>query len=207
HLTDHHLNVGSKLKLTLLNANPLDAQATPTVDVEVKRVTETGVGMAFINKTGAHLWQSVERIRDELAIGRDYFQVRQDIIVVNPDGALLVVQKNGKWIFPSNYLVVGEDWREAVYKTLSSQLGISEKGTLQTVNVISRANEALPEAALVWLTHTCRVTTAHFEVHKDSGYRQAKWIGRRQEVEELTFAVESLRSLAQQTLEQVQADT
>jgi ADP-ribose pyrophosphatase YjhB (NUDIX family) len=199
HLEDHKLNVGSKLKLTLQNTNPLDAQATPTVDVIVRRITESGLGLEFTNKTGKHLWSSVERIRDELAIGRDYFQIRQDLVAISPDGELLVVQRNGKWGFPNHYLIVGEDWREAATRTLKEELGVTPTSDFDTVDLSSRSNDAVPEAALFWLTHSCNVADKNVDL-KDE-YRQSKWVSKLHEIEELTFAIDSMRAVAIQVLE------
>ena len=73
---NHSFAVGAKLRLTSLNPNQVDSQPTPTVDMEVKHVDENGVGLAFVNRTSRHLWETVKRLRDELEIGRDYFQAR-----------------------------------------------------------------------------------------------------------------------------------
>src|SRR4030095_5770984 len=89
------LKEGSKLKVTILNAALIEHTPTPTVELEVARVADEGLGLRFINQTGRHLWQSVERMRQELAIGRDYFQVFQAGLIVNREAKLLVAQQHG----------------------------------------------------------------------------------------------------------------
>ena len=101
---DDRIRPGSKIKLTVLNPNSVDAHATPTVELTVRRVDEQGMGLEFLNRTGRHLWQSVDRLRSELAVGRDYFQLHVSALAMNDRGDLLLVQNNGKWQFPGFYL-------------------------------------------------------------------------------------------------------
>jgi len=65
-LVEQKIKVGAKLKVKILNLLDTDTQHTPAVDMQVARVTESGLGLTFTNKTAEHLWQSVERLREEL---------------------------------------------------------------------------------------------------------------------------------------------
>lgn len=71
---------------------PTDTQPTPTVELEVRRTTPEGLGLAFVSKSAQHLWHTAQRSRSELAIGRDYFQLHQSIAINNDAKGLLLVQ-------------------------------------------------------------------------------------------------------------------
>ncbi len=62
----------------LVESNP-----TPTIEMEIARVTEEGLGLKFTNRTSHHLWKSVDRLRQDLRLGQDYFQVFQGAAIVN----------------------------------------------------------------------------------------------------------------------------
>ena len=74
HLDDPKIKRGAKLKVTLLNSNSVDNQPTPTVDMEVQRVEADGIGLAFTNTTGTHLWTSVQRLREENNLPYSYLR-------------------------------------------------------------------------------------------------------------------------------------
>lgn len=96
-----HIGPGAKVKVTLENLLNVESQPTPTVEMEVKRVEAEGLALEFVNVTGRHLWQSVERLRTELAVGRDLFQAHLNIVVTNETGVLLT-QRHGRWGFPGH---------------------------------------------------------------------------------------------------------
>ena len=123
------IRVGSKVKVTVLASALAEGSPTPTIGMEVARLDDEGFGLKFDNRTSRHLWESVVRERDELVIGEDYFQVFQAAVVVNPQRKLLVVQQNGKWLFPGTYLRVGDGWREALEAFLERDMGHCEFGT------------------------------------------------------------------------------
>ncbi len=80
------LRPGAKIKVTVVNAALVESNPTPTIEMEVARVTEEGLGLKFTNRTSQHLWQSVDRLRQDLRLGQDYFQVFQGVAIVNHFG-------------------------------------------------------------------------------------------------------------------------
>ena len=200
-IDDHPITDGAKLKLTLLNPNQVDQQPTPTVDMTVTRVDADGLGLQFVNKTSRHLWQSVKRLREELQVGRDYFQVYVAAIAMNEDGRILIVQEHGKWTFPGHYLVVGEDWRAAVTGMLGERFGLADIHVQRLCDMSSSQDHDLPEAAAMKLYVQLAVDDANFEVADPSPYRDQRWISRRRDIEELTFTGDLERDLAAEAVE------
>ena len=146
-INDSGIQKGAKLKLTLLNPTTLDTQPTPTVEMQVMRVEAEGLGLAFVNRTSRHLWESVERLRDELAVGRDYFQLHVAAMVLQERGRLLVVQQNGKWTFPGTYLIVGDSWRNALQRMLLERFSLNaDPAAMQVLGIETESSEDLPEA-------------------------------------------------------------
>ncbi len=158
------IKAGAKVKLTLQNTLSVESQPTPTVDMEVKRVEEDGLGLAFVNVAGRHLWQSVERLRSELAIGEDFFQVHVNALVVNDANAILLAQQHGKWTFPATFLRVGQNWRPALSEFLEREFGLRTTAFGNIVAMNSVGFPELPEAAVLDLfvetstaADTCRL--------------------------------------------------
>jgi len=200
HTDNPQVKPGAKVKVTLQNTLSVETQPTPTVEMEVQRVEEAGLALSFSNATGRHLWQSVERLRTELAIGQDYFQVHLNAVVVNDANALLLAQQHGKWTFPATFLQVGHDWREALRRYLEKQLGISvsDFGPILAMNSVGLPE--LPEAAVLDLFVEVRAQGDQHELAGDSRYKTLRWTDRRRDVEEATFATEQTRDLADSTL-------
>jgi ADP-ribose pyrophosphatase YjhB (NUDIX family) len=190
------LKPGAQVKLTLLNPLDVEAQPTPTVDMAVRRVEDDGLGLEFSNVTGRHLWQSVERLRTELAIGRDYFQVHLNALVTNGANALLLAQQHGRWTFPATFLVVGESWQQALERFLLNDFGVTLTGFGPIVAMNTTGNAELPEAAVLDVYVEAQAETDVCELAPDSRYRNARWTDRRRDVEESTFASELTRQLA-----------
>jgi hypothetical protein len=199
-IDDHPITSGAKLKLTLLNPNQVDQQPTPTVDMTVTRVENDGLGLQFVNKTSRHLWQSVQRLRKELQVGRDYFQVYVSAIAMNEDGKILLVQEHGKWTYPGHYLVVGEDWREAISNTLTKDFALTGVHVQRLCDMSSSRNHDLPEAAAMKLHVQLSVDDSDFAVSDAASYRNHRWISRRRDIEELTFRDDLERDLAIEAL-------
>ncbi|MFW6092773.1 MAG: PilZ domain-containing protein [Pseudomonadota bacterium] len=197
------LKPGAKVKLTLLNTLGVEAQPTPTVDMEVKRVEDRGLGLAFTSVVGRHLWESVERMRTELAIGRDYFQVHVNVLVVNTAGAVLLAQQHGRWTFPATFLVVGEDWQVSVRRFLNDDFAVEVDriGAILGMNTVTGAE--LPEAAVLDLFVEAGTHSETCELADTSRYRSARWIDRRRQVEETTFVTEQVRALAEGAVERL----
>ncbi len=200
HLQQPNVNLGAKLKITLLNPSGVDNQPTPTVDMEVKRVEADGIGLTFTNTAGSYLWASVQRLREELAIGRDYFQVHQSIVAVNGKEQILTVQQNGKWLFPGTYLIVGEDWQAAAQAFLHQQFGFESPKFEATLAIDSTANAVLPEAAVVRMIHLYRVSENQCRLPDAPTYKDLRWISRQRDVEDATFASDLYRDAAKLTI-------
>jgi ADP-ribose pyrophosphatase YjhB (NUDIX family) len=193
------LKPGAMVKVTLQNTLGVEAQPTPTVEMEVKRVEGDGLGLAFVNVAGRHLWRSVERLRHELAIGRDYFQVHLNVLVINDTDAVLLVQQHGKWTLPASFLVVGDDWQRALGDFLRTELGVRTSAFGSICAMSSVGNPELPEAAVLDVFVEARSEGDAIKLAKDSRYRAARWINRRRDIEETTFANERVRALVAET--------
>ncbi len=195
------VRVGAKMRLTLLDPISVDNQPSPTVDVKVVRIAEDGLGMAFVNKTSQHLWESVERLREELAVGRDYFQVHQSALVLSKANELLIVQQNGRWGFPGHYLMVGENWRQALADALHQQLGLPAADVQRPFAGDSSATAEIPEAAVYRIFIIVDSDTADITLPTHSPYSNFRWVDRRRDLEEATFGNDDLRQLAMQVLD------
>jgi hypothetical protein len=193
--------VGAKLRLTSLNPNQIGSQPTPTVDMEVKRVDEQGVGLAFVNRTSRHLWESVKRLREELEIGRDYFQVYLVALAMNDHGKLLIVQQHGRWTFPGFYLVVGEDWRQCLSDALEHHFGLTVTHIQRITDMASSDPRGLPEAAALKVHVLLSVDDGKFQLSGQPEYKNHRWIDRRRDIEDITFADEQERDLALNALD------
>jgi hypothetical protein len=203
HTDKPQMKPGAKVKVTLENALGVEAQPTPTVDMEVVRVEDAGVALAFTGSAGRHLWQSVERIRTELAIGRDYFQVHLNVLVINPANAILLAQQHGRWSFPAMFLVVGQDWQRSLQEYLAKELGVEVSGFGPIVEMQSAGSAEVPEAAVLKLYVEARSAGNGCRVASGGRYRAAKWVGRRRDLGESTFADERTRQIADATLAQL----
>lgn len=200
HVPNPQVKPGAKVRVTLLNALEVETQPTPTVDMAVERVEPDGLGLSFVNATGRHLWQSVERLRTELAIGRDYFQVHLNVLIINAANAILLVQHHGKWTLPAVFLEVGRDWRDAVAAFLKDDFGIDGKASGTIAAMQSAGQSEIPEGAVLDLFVEAQTSSADASVARAGRYRQARWVDRRRDLEETTFASEQVRALADSTL-------
>lgn len=204
-IAEHPIRAGAKLKLTLLNPNQVDHQPTPTVDMTVTRVEEDGIGLEFLNRTGRHLWHSVQRQRQDLEVGRDYFQVYVSAVPMNEDGKLLLVQEHGRWTFPGSYLVVGENWRDVLARELEQTFQLQTMHVQRILDMSSSARDDLPEAAALKVYVLLSVDDANFTPPVESKYRHSRWIARRPDLEDITFAEDKERDLAIAALDWYQA--
>jgi hypothetical protein len=202
-LPDASIRPGAKLKVQLLNLFDIDNQPTPTVDMEVKRVTDEGVGLAFLNRTGEHLWASAERMRDELQIGRDYFQVLQSIVVTHTTRGILLLQHNGKWVLPGHYLMVGEQSVNALRAFVDEQLGLSLTTRPRPVATDSAPDVAVPQAATLSVIFSSSVDEHGVTLAVDSRYAEPRWVSKRKDIQETTFASEFQRSVAGAILSEI----
>ncbi|HET6474357.1 MAG TPA: PilZ domain-containing protein [Pseudomonadales bacterium] len=195
------LRAGAKVKVTVLNAALVESNPTPTVDMEVARVTEEGLGLKFTNRTSHHLWQSVDRLRRELQLGRDYFQVFQGAAIVNHQNKLLVVQRHGKWLFPGEYLTVGSAWEPELTEYLQRELGLDDLQFEDTLGIDSAPTMLAGENATFSVFHRYSSQSERVHLDDDARYRHAKWVSRAFSLEELTFSHPLLREIAALALE------
>ncbi len=202
HLPEAAINAGSKLKLRLLTVLPTDTQTTPTVDMQVERVTDEGLGLSFTNRTAEHLWSSVQRVRSELEIGRDYFQVHQSLAVVHPGKGLLLVQQNGKWLLPGHYLLVGENAEKALIAYASAALGLSLSGEVHTHAADSSEDISIAEAATYSIIFSIATQSHEVQLADGSAYKDWRWLAKIRDLPEITFASNLQRQVAQKILKQ-----
>lgn len=198
------VKVGSKLKLRLLTVLPTDTQPTPTVEMEVKRVSDDGLGLSFINRTAEHLWSSVQRLRHELEIGRDYFQVHQALALTHPDKGILLVQQNGKWLFPGYYLLVGDNALQSASTFVNRELGVNLSSTPIPTTVDSMPETSISEAAVYSVILTAAVDGHALKFSEQSDYKDWRWLNKTRDLSEITFAVALQRSQAKLLLEVLQ---
>jgi hypothetical protein len=195
------LRPGAKVKITVLAAALVESNPTPTIEMEVARVTEEGLGLKFANRTSQHLWQSVDRLRRELRLGQDYFQVFQGAAIVNHQNKLLVVQRHGKWLFPGDYLTVGSAWEPELTEYLKLELGVDDLAFEDTLGIDSAPNLLAGENATFSVFHRYSSQADRVHLREESRYRHAKWVSRAFSLEELTFADPRLREFAALALE------
>lgn len=191
------LHKGAKLKLTLQSPNTIESRATPTVEMQVMRVESDGLGLAFVNRTSRHLWESVERLRDELAVGRDYFQLHVSAMVLQETGRLLIVQQNGRWTFPGTYLIVGDVWRSALSRMLKERFSLNAAEQDMTIlSLETESSERLPEAAVAKAFAVLRLDSDGFNFEPGDRYKTSRWLQNPRMVDELTFADDLTRKQA-----------
>jgi hypothetical protein len=200
------LRTGAKIKLTVLSAALVESTPTPTIDMEIVRITDEGLGLKFVNSTSQHLWSSVQHLRRELEIGRDYFQVFQGALVLNPQNKLLVVQQHGKWLFPGDYLTVGDDHAATLTGFLTTELGLEDLRLCDVVGVDSGAGGQASEGATFSVFHRFSSSSDRVRLRDGSRYRQGRWVGRTLSLEELTFSHPILRTLAVTAFDRAEAE-
>lgn len=195
-LKSHRLSQGAAAKIRLRSPHVADFQHTPSVDVRVAHVQSEGVGFEFRNQTARHLWLSVERLREELKVGRDYFQIYQIAVVVNPDLGLLMVQQHGKWSFPGTYLEVTDNVETKVRTFCEDSLGLVPAQDTRILTAQNLTHPSLPEASTYVVVF--RINTKSSE--PDPQYKDWRWIRKRSEFSDLTVAFDLIRDLGTQVL-------
>lgn len=196
YLTDHTLKVGAAIKIKLQATLVNDSQNGPTVDAVVARVEDDGVALSFKNKTAHHLWSSVERLRTELAIGRDYFQVYQALVCRHLDKGILLTQQHGKWGFPGLFLQVDTPPAESRRDYLNRELSITAYSQEAPIAVESFHNPYLPEASTLCIMHGLTLSQPGAQLSPDSASKDLKWAVRPKDVNDLTVSHEWVRDIA-----------
>ena len=200
------IKIGAKVKLRLVAVLPTDTQPTPTVELEVRRTTPEGLGLAFISKSAQHLWHTAQRLRSELAIGRDYFQLHQSIAINNDAKGLLLVQQNGKWMIPGLYLEVGQHSANAIEDYCRSQLGLFVTSrSIAPVAVDSAPDISLGEAATYSVVFCGHTESVEPTLAEHSNLRNWRWVARSRDLTEITFAAAWQKDVVEQLLERIEA--
>lgn len=190
----------SRVKIRLLNASQIGPQATPTVEMIVTRSSATGLGLKFANETSRYLWESAERDRVELAVGRDYFQVHLSAIVQR-DARLLMVEERGHWVFPGCYLQVGESWQEVMSELLTVSLGLPDCVAIGPADIHNHNDPALPAIATLRVFYQFQASSAALKIPKGSQYRDFRWLDKARTLNDLTFANPEDRQVVESQLE------
>jgi hypothetical protein len=197
------LKPGARVRVTVLNVALTEGSATPTIEMEVVRTAPDGMGLKFINHAARHLWHSVRRLREELDLGRDYFQVFQAALVTSPQRKLLLLQQSGRWLFPGQHLVVGQEWRTALTAFLESELAIESATFVETLEVDSSPDVMAPENATLSLFHHFKTASTRVRLREGSRFRHPRWVSRVLEVDELSFSHPLLLSIARETVRRI----
>jgi hypothetical protein len=186
---------GAKLKVRVLPLVAAEAQPTPTVEMEVKRVTPDGLGLAFVNKTAKHLWATVARMRDELQIGRDYFQIYQSIALIHESRGILTVQHNGKWLLPGHYLTVGQPAVDSLAGYASNELGVAINPPITPVATQANVHASVIEAAAFSVIYTAHTLESRIKLADSSRYTDYRWVHKMRDLREATFAADEHRDI------------
>lgn len=202
-MTDPQIRVGGKIKLRLLTLLPTDTQPTPTVEMQVKRVTDNGLGLAFTNRTAQHLWGSVQQARQELVIGRDYFQIHTSLAVTHATKGVLLVLQNGKWLLPGRFLIVSENPAKTLRDFAEAGLGLSLGSNIHPNAADSTVDVGLSEAATYSVIYTGTTTDSVATLAKQSEYRDWRWVNRTRDLKEITFASPFQRTTAEVLIKQL----
>jgi len=199
-LPNPQLRVGAKLKVRIKKVQTVDIQSTPMVDMQVARTADDGLGLAFVNRSAEHLWRSVERLRQELQIGSDYFQVYLSVVLCHAQRGVLVAQRHGKWVFPGEYMSVGDIAEHLLEQFVTQQLGLAEIQDLRTIEVDSGIGIPIPEAATVCVVYRAETDDMRIRPAKGSMFSEVRWLNTLRDVEDITFASEGDRTIASRIL-------
>jgi ADP-ribose pyrophosphatase YjhB (NUDIX family) len=131
--------------------------------------------------------------------------------VVNKQGQLLIIQQNGKWGYPGEYLVVGEEWQSAITNVLTHRFELSELRVVELLTANSGPTFDLPEAAVFKLFLLISAEATDFSLNKSERepaekndqsrrYQNFRWVERARDVDELTFVSREMRQLAYRAL-------
>ncbi|MFK7912546.1 MAG: PilZ domain-containing protein [Pseudomonadales bacterium] len=198
-VSDASVKIGSQAKVQLLNTSAIEQEPTPTIAMKVVRVTESGLGVEFANKSARHLWRSAERRRRQLTIGEDYFQVHVNLVVM-AGARMLLLMNRGRWVLPNFYLRVGENWRDKAADHLLSDLGLTQPVAAGIVTVENQQLAQVPETATLSIYQRTNVAATQIEISRTSDYSDHRWISQVRNLRELTIASEHTQQLLEQLL-------
>ena len=168
--------------------------------MRVIEVAEDGLELAFLNKSNAHLWRSVQFGNREMDIKTDFFRLFQAAAVMRDDGALLLTQQNGRWLFPGHFLATQQDWQQELTGFLRDTLAVEKCKFRETLLVDSQPEIADGATATVFMLHRVWTEQRNVELAADTPYKKTSWFTSARDVEELSFSDEKLRTAALELL-------
>lgn len=195
----HDLVPGARLRVTPIAPAILGHDHCPTVEIEVARVAEDGLGTRFANRTQAYLFSSFRQRRTALEVGIDYFQIHVAALVNDASGRLLVVDDHGRWLFPGTFLVVGRQVEQVIGDMLKADLALELASLEAPIATATLDGGLAPEGATLALFHRC---TSLGEGNADASgrFRRLRWLPPGRDPSELVFADPFLRDLARKVL-------
>ncbi|MCC5885491.1 MAG: PilZ domain-containing protein [Gammaproteobacteria bacterium] len=196
---NHQLLCGARMRVTPVAPSLIGHDHCPTVEIEVARTSSDGIGARFANRTGAYLFTSFRQRRTSLAVGIDYFQVHLAALITDPEGRLLVVDDQGRWLFPATFLVVGHSIEASLAGMLEAELGVELEAAAAPVATATLDGGLAPEGATLALFHPCTVR-GEASLQAGSRYRRLRWLNAGKDPSDLVFADPELRRLARQLL-------
>jgi len=206
-LDNPKITVGSFVSVTVLSLPLVESPPTPSIKMVVRHTSSIGVGLEFSSNTSRHLWETVNRARNTLIVGKDYFQVFQNAIIINPEKQILLVQQTGKWLLPGQYLTVGQDWENALNTDLKNSLGLKHLTHIELMGIDSYPDITAKEAAVFTVFHRFSVPGNETSLPPDGQYTKCKWLGHERSINELTFSHPLLRSFALKALTLTENET
>lgn len=196
---EHQLLAGARLRVTPVAPSLIGHDHCPTVEIEVKRTAADGIGACFANRTGAYLFTSFRQRRNNLAVGIDYFQVHLSALITDTDGRLLVVDDQGRWLFPGTFLVVGQAIETCLAEMLNAELGVDLDTSAAPIATATLDGGLAPQGATLALFHPCTID-GEASLQIDSHYRRLRWLPAGKDPSDLIFADPELRRLARRLL-------
>lgn len=193
---DAPFKLGSAVEITLRRPSMIDSGPTPTVKMTVLRIDKSGIALGFSNKSCAHLWRWATPDPSQLEVGKDLFRFFQAAIVRNSAGKILVVQQNGRWLFPGTYLQAGQPWLATLQNFIGKTFHLTDLCFERTVHTHCEAEIVALESSTMSVFHLFSLPNVSSTVAANSPYTKARWLGCDREVNELSFSAEPLRELA-----------
>ncbi len=196
---DHQLLAGARLRVTPVAPSLIGHDHCPTVEIEVTRTAADGIGTRFASCTGAYLFSSFRQRRHSLAVGIDYFQVHLAAVITDADNRLLVVEDQGRWLFPGTFLVVGHTIEASINGMLEAEFGVELASVNSPIATATIDGGLAPEGATLALFHPCTIR-GEASLQTRSRYKRLRWLAAKKDPSDLVFADPELRCLARQVL-------
>ena len=194
--------VGTAVRISPYSHSLIESRPSPTVQMRVSRITQDGLELAFLNKSSAHLWKSVDFGNQELNLERDFFRLYHAAALQRPDGAVLLTQQNGRWLFPGHYLIAQQDWQVELQNFLQQCFSLTDCQLGQTLLVDSQAEIADGATATLFMLHRVSISERIVQLTANTPYARCYWAKTSRDIDELSFSSEKLRGAAQTMLAQ-----